>query len=65
MKRLLLLIFSLMFYVNGWGQPCSFNGQGSMNLNINGGGNTICPYENITIDVTQFQAGSKIGRAHV
>ncbi len=57
MNRLLLLIFSLMLYVNGWAQ-CSFNGPNSMNLNINGGGNTICPYENITVDVTQAPGGS-------
>ena len=57
MRRLLLLFFSLMFYVNGWGQPCSFN-QGNMSLQINGGGNTICPYESFTVDVNSAPIGS-------
>ncbi len=48
MRRLLLLIFSLMLYVNGWAQPCSFSGGGMSIQSPNG---TICPFSSSNLTV--------------
>jgi PKD repeat protein len=55
MKKLLLLFFSLMFYVNGWGQ-CNVN-----NAAINSSeGNRMCLYDSTNFTISGLPNGSTV-----